>query len=297
MSKFLRTLPVHFRRAFYNIKRNFASTLSSAFAVMITSTLISVFLICAFNVDLFAERIEDTIRIAVRIEDGADKDKIKSELEDLKDVYEVNYSSKEEQLEDFIDSDQGGEKYRMFEDDNPMYATYFVDISDPNQFESVATAAGKLEGVKDTSYGGTASRDIVNIFNNVRIGGAALVGALSLLAIFLISNTIKININNRKDEIGIMRNVGASNWFIKIPFLIEGMLIGVIGSIIPILATIFGYGFLYSYAGGQFFTSILKLYAPAPFVYQISLVLLGVGIVVGLLGSLLSVNKYLKWKR
>jgi len=297
MSKFLRTLPVHFRRTFYNIRRNFASTLSSAFAVMITSTLISVFLICAFNVDRFAQRIEDSIRVSVYLHDDANKDKVYDELNAIKDVADITYSSKDEQFDAFIKNEQGGKRYQMFEDDNPLMAVYYLDLMDVGKFESVKNAASKIDGVESARYGGDATNNIIYMFDNVRFGGAILVGILSLLAVFLISNTIKININNRKEEIGIMRNVGASNWFIKIPFLLEGMMIGIIGTILPILITIFGYGILYTNVKGQFFTSLLKMYAPFPFVYQISLVLLLVGIIVGLFGSLHAVNKYLKWKR
>ena len=297
MNKFLRTLPIHFRRAFYNIKRNFASTLSSVFAVVITSTLISVFLISAFNVNRFSGLIENSIRISVRIEDNADQEKIKKEIIAMSTVYDVTFSSKKEEFDKFIKNDQGGEEYLIFEDDNPLYATYYVDLKDATKLEEVKVATAKIDGVVDSSYGGVASNNIIDVFNKVRVGGSILVAALSFLAIFLISNTIKINIHNRKDEIGIMRNVGANDWFIKIPFLIEGVAIGIMGSFLPILTTIFGYGFLYSYSNGHFFTTLLKMYAPMPFVYQISLVLLGVGVFVGLIGSLLSVNKYLKWKR
>ena len=118
-----------------------------------------------------------------------------------------------------------------------------------------------------------------------------------ILAIFLIANTIKLTIYARSNEIAIMRDVGATNGFIRAPFVVEGMIIGALGAIIPILFTVFGYIFLYDKLGGVLFSEMFKLTPPHPFVLQLSLILLGIGMVVGLIGSFMSVTKYLRWKR
>ena len=121
-----------------------------------------------------------------------------------------------------------------------------------------------------------------------------IVVALVLVTAFLISNTIKIAIIARRKEIEIMRLVGASNLNIKIPFIFEGLIIGIIGSIIPILVTSYGYSTIYNNFNGQLFSPILKLIRPVPFVYYVSLALLIVGALVGMIGSYRASRKYLK---
>lgn len=300
MTEFIRTLPLHFKSAFRSIKRSFASTLSSVFAVTVTLTLISAFVVVALNLSGFTTNIEKSVEIFVRINPAVSEDTIpalQKQIEDISNVKSVRFSSKEEQFEKFIKDDLGGERYLIFKDDNPLPAAFYVEANNAKYVSEIKTAIEHLEGITDADFGGDSVKDMIKAFDSVRFGGTIFVGILSILAIFLISNTIKINIHNRKEEIAIMRNVGASHWFIKMPFLIEGILIGFLGAFIPILFTIFGYGYLYDFMGGKFFTPMLSMRAPIPFVLQVSSFLVAVGMLVGLFGSFLSVNKYLKWKR
>ena len=135
---------------------------------------------------------------------------------------------------------------------------------------------------------------LVAVFDVVRKICLGMVVALIVVTAFLISNTIKITIFSRKREIEIMRLVGASNLNIKIPFIFEGLFLGVIGSIIPIIATIYGYTVLFENFNGQLFSPFIKLVPAEPFVYIVSLILLGLGVIVGMFGSYKAVRKYLK---
>lgn len=301
MSKFLHSLPLHVKSAFRSIKRNIASTISSSFAVTVTLLLVAIFIMSAFSMSRFTRNIEAQIRINVRIDATLQKqddiDALKVQLEKTTHVNKVTYSSKDEQFDILINSDQGGKRYEQMRDENPLLAVFYMDVSNGKYLDQVVSDVQRIEGVYDASFGGASAKSMVQAFDMIRIGGGIFIGVLSLLAVFLISNTIKLNIQSRREEIAIMRNVGASNGFIKTPFLLEGMLIGWLGSIIPVLVTIFGYGFLYTFMQGQFYTSIFKMYPPMPFVYLISLFIMAVGIIVGFIGSILSVNKYLKWKR
>ena len=137
----------------------------------------------------------------------------------------------------------------------------------------------------------------MNVLDRVRFGVVILVVSLSALAIFLISNTIKLTIQARVKEIAIMRQVGATNGYIRAPFVIEGMIIGALGALIPIFVTIFGYIWIYQETGGFFLTRMFSLMPPHPTVLYIALILLGIGVFVGLIGSFMSVTKYLRWKR
>ena len=147
------------------------------------------------------------------------------------------------------------------------------------------------------NYGGQSTVSMVDTMSMVRKIGGFLVIGLTLLAVFLIQNTIKLTISARKDEITIMRNVGATNSFIRSPFVIEGIIIGVLGSIIPIALTVWGYITLYQRSGGILVSNMFKLVKPNPYIFYLAGILLGIGVVVGFIGSLLSVNRYLRWKR
>ena len=118
--------------------------------------------------------------------------------------------------------------------------------------------------------------------------------ALIFVTLFLITNTIKITIFSRKREIEIMRLVGASNFSIKQPFVIEGFCLGFIGSLIPISAVLYGYSALYKHFNGQLFSPFVKLVSAEPFIYYVSLILLVLGVIVGMFGSYRAVRKYLK---
>lgn len=136
---------------------------------------------------------------------------------------------------------------------------------------------------------------LITIFDVVKKVSIIAVLALIIVTAFLIANTIKLAIYARKREIEIMRLVGASNISIKIPFVIEGLFLGLIGSILPIIITVYGYISLYDFFGGKIFNSSLaRLIQPTPFVYLASLLLMVIGILVGMFGSWQAVKKYLK---
>jgi cell division transport system permease protein len=134
----------------------------------------------------------------------------------------------------------------------------------------------------------------LTIFDIVEKVLIAIVILFVIVTAFLIANTIKLTIFSRRKEIEIMRLVGASNSNIRLPFIIEGLFIGIFGAIIPILLSIYGYDSLYNFFGGRIYNSFLQLVNPQPFVYIISLILLGIGIFVGMIGSARAVRKYLK---
>lgn len=301
MMQNFKMLPYHLKNAWRNIRRNLAMSISSATAVTVTLLLIMLFLVVAVNIDTISNKVEDSVEIFVQIDtivEESEYETIEAQLKQIAHVKGVTFSSKEEQMKIFLESDLGGDEYAsVFEDENPLSAAYFVEVDKGENIKSVAQKCRKIDGVLKAEYGGASAETMIDAFQSIRIGGSIFVVALCFLAIFLISNTIKITIQARRNEIAIMRNVGASNWFIKIPFMLEGVMISIAGAVIPILAVIFGYQFVYQAMDGMFFSSLFLLERPFPFVLLISFILLGLGIIVGLLGSWLSVNKYLKWKR
>lgn len=135
---------------------------------------------------------------------------------------------------------------------------------------------------------------MVKAFASIEKVTYGIVIALILVTVFLIVNTIKLTISARKREISIMRLVGASNFTIKTPFIIEGMILGLFGSIIPIVISTYGYLAFYNHFNGYLFSELIQLIKPEPFMYTTALMVLGVGIVVGMIGSASAVKKYLK---
>ncbi len=300
ISRFFRPI----KEGFYGVGRHAAMSFSSASAVTITLFIISVFLMFSFNVQQFTQNVEQTVQIAVMVdyayEDQAQIDRIGLDISNIDGVKDVKFSSKDEEFQTYLDGFEDEKQKELFEpfrEDNPMHNAYYVSVTDGQKLDAVATSIQAIEGVDSINYGGESAVMVVSALNSIRTGGAIVSIALSLLAISLIQNTIKLTIHARSDEIAIMRNVGAKNGFIRSPFLVEGMIIGALGSIIPILGSIYGYIYAYKALGGVIISKMFIMIPPHPFVLQISGILLTIGVVVGFIGSFFSVNKYLRWKR
>ena len=152
----------------------------------------------------------------------------------------------------------------------------------------------KEKNVAVVQYGEGMVEKLVNAFSSVEKVAYGVVIALVVVTVFLIINTIKLTIFSRKREIGIMRLVGASNFSIKITFIIEGMILGLFGSILPVVLTTYGYLAFYKHFNGFLFTKLIELIPPEPFIYQASLIIIVIGIIVGMIGSASAVRKYLK---
>ncbi|MCI5774500.1 MAG: permease-like cell division protein FtsX [Erysipelotrichaceae bacterium] len=292
------------KEGFFGVGRHAAMSLSSASAVTITLFIIGIFLIFTANVQSFTVNIEQSMEISVLIDYDHEQqeqiDAIGLSISEMDGVKAVKFSDKDQEFQYYVESFEDEAEQAIFEpfrEDNPMHHAYYVEVTDGSYLESIANQIAQIEGVYEVNYGGESSVTLVNVINSIRNGGAILAVALSLLAVFLIQNTIKVTILARADEIAIMRNVGARNGFIRSPFLVEGVIIGILGAIIPILCMIFGYIYLYDALGGVVISNMFTLIAPHPFVLYLGGILLLVGIIVGFIGSFLSVNKYLRWKR
>ncbi|MGN1343988.1 MAG: permease-like cell division protein FtsX [Traorella sp.] len=303
MIKFIKSLPYHMKTAVNSLLRHFALTFSSSTAVMVTLTLLMVFLVVAGNVANFTYSIEDSLKIHATIESTLSDDDIlllQDKIEKLPHVKKVTYSNKDEELESYISGmDESSQKlYKIYEGEgNPLLNAFIIEVDNGDYLETVNKALIEMEEIHDSAYGGDSASMLIKAMDGIRFTGGIFVIALSILAIFLISNTIKSAIYSRNNEIAIMRNVGATNGFIKMPFMIEGMFIGILGSILPIILTIFGYRYIYDSLNGVLLIAMFKLQPVYPFVFYVSLTLLITGMVVGMLGSFFAVNKYLRWKR
>lgn len=298
MSRFFRMLPKVFVNAFQNLIRHFAMLFSSSSAVGITLFIISIFMLIAGNVQMFTENIENDFKIHTSI-DEAEKVEItdlQKEIEALPGVKNVEFSSKEEEFALFLNSSDRRQRYYE-EQENPMPDAFIIETETAQDIETVRQKLSEIKGLSNPQYGGDGVLVMVQTFETLRYGMFIFIVGLVALSLFLIHNTIKMTIITRKTEIAIMRSVGASNWYIRTPFIIEGIMIGIIGAIVPIAFTYFGYNIIYRILDGQLFSSMFILREVYPFTLYISIVLLGIAILVGIIGSYLAVSKYLRWKR
>lgn len=293
-----RTLLRHIKVGSKNIVRNGWMTVASIGAVTTTLILVAVFLALMLNLNEMAKNIEDDVEINTLIERTATEQEVLNlgeELEKINGVDTVTFSSNDDELDKFIESmGEEGQAWEMFEQDNPLNHVYIVQAKDPQDTERIATEIEKLSHVDKVVYGQDVVKDLFEFNNYARTIGLVLIIGLVFTAIFLISNTIKITIMARSKEIGIMKLVGATNGFIRWPFFIEGMLLGILGSIIPILIILFGYKYIESLVVDAVNFNFVEILPFNPFAWQLSLIILAIGAVIGIWGSVMSIRKFLK---
>lgn len=288
------------RDAFKSVFRNFSLSLASIACIVITLTVVSIAMILSANVNNFTEMVEKDMTIVVFLDRDITLDRIdvlKEEISLINNVESISFQDKLEISKEMMES---SDEYRVVLEEytsretNPLSDTFHIKVTEVDKLEEVANEIEKLDNVLSVKYGKGMVEQLVSIFDMVKNVSYGVVIALILVTAFLISNTIKIAIASRKREIEIMRLVGASNINIKIPFIFEGLFLGAFGSIIPILATIFCYDALYVHFNGQIGSPFIQLVQPLPFTYFISIILLVIGVLVGMFGSLGAVKKHLK---
>ena len=298
--KVFRIIGRNIRDSFKSVFRNFSLSLASIACIVITLIVVSIAIILSYNVNNFTAEVEKDMTIVAFLDKDVTierADEIEDEINVLNNIESVIFKDKmeiaNEMMEGSSDYKLVLEKYTTREE-NPLSDTFHIKVTDINAMEEVAKKIDEIDNVKSVKYGEGMVEQLVSVFDIIKNVSFGVVIALIIVTAFLISNTIKITIFSRKREIEIMRLVGASNINIKIPFILEGLFLGLFGSIIPILITVLGYEELYSRFNGQVISPFIQLIEPAPFVYYVSLVLVGIGIVVGMFGSWRAVRKYLK---
>ena len=297
--KSCRTIIRSFRDAFKSVVRNFSLSIASVTCITITLVIIAAALLISNNVKSFTNDIEKDVTIVAFLNsDITDKEKENFELEIKKNsnIETYTYKSKKEVKDEMIKENETFSSVLKEWDDasNPLKDTYTIKVHDVNKINKTAKEIKNISGVNSVQYGEGLVEKLVGVFDAIEKITFIAAGALIIVTIFLIINTIKLTIFSRKREIGIMRLVGASNHRIKLPFVIEGIILGMIGSIIPILVVVFGYSTLFEYFDGILFSPVIKLVKPMPFILYTSLIILGIGMIVGMLGSARAVRRYIK---
>lgn len=287
------------RDAFKSVFRNFSLSLASISCITITLVIVAISIIASFNVENFAKKIESDLTIVVFMENDADEkevEKAKEEIEKMDNIDTYKFEGKDDVKKEMSkESDVFDAVMKDWnKEENPLSDTFQIKVKDVEKIKTTAKQLKKLDKVAVVRYGEGMVDKLIKAFSSVEKVAYGVVIALIVVTVFLIINTIKLTIFSRKREISIMRLVGASNFSIKTPFIIEGMVLGLIGSIIPVILTTFGYLTFYKHFDGYLFTQIIELIKPEPFIYYTSVLVVIIGILVGMIGSASAVRKYLK---
>lgn len=299
--KLLRMIGRSIRDGIKSVGRNFSLSVASISCITITLIIVAVAILVSYNVDNFTQLIKKDVTAVVFLKSDITEEEV-SELETkIKripnvDIDNIVFESKQQILADFKDTSEVLQNIMSSweEGENPLKPTFLVKVLDLTKLKDTVTEINKLDGVEVIKYGEGMVEKLITTFDMVEKITFIIVIALIFVTAFLISNTIKLTISARKREIEIMRLVGASNFFIKLPFIIEGLFLGLLGAVIPIVGTVYGYTYLYETFEGKLFSPIIKLITPSPFIYVVSLILAGIGILVGMFGSSRAVRKFLK---
>ena len=270
------------RDALKSVVRNFSLSFASIMCTTITLILVAVAVVAAANVNNATKLIEDELTIVTYLKKDVTEeqiDNIKSEISSYKNVEEVTFKSKDEWKLEMSEYDDSFKTVLDYLDENPLMDSFVLKVNDVKKLSETSEYIKAINGVDTVKYGEGMVEQVISVFDIVQKIVVVVVIALVVV---------------RRNEIEIMRLVGASNITIKLPFLFEGFIIGLIGSIIPVCITIYGYVILYSRMHGKLLSNMIMLIKPYPFVFWVSLIVIAIGALVGMYGSIKAVRKYLK---
>lgn len=292
----IRTLEYFIRSAFSSLRHNGLMSVASITTVALSLLILGMFLIMVLNLNHMASVLESQVQISVYLDDSLTD----SEIRELGDkitktpgVQQATYIQKEQALVRF--KERLGEQQGLLTalgDTNPLPNAFEVKVDNPDKVRSLAQQIDKYDGVENAKFSQDVVDQLFGLTRMVRIVGVVLIIFLAFAALFIISNTIRITVFARRKEIGIMKYVGATDWFIRWPFLIEGMIMGFIGSLISVVLLFQAYSTLTQ----QVYESLafLPIIPKSPFLQIISLILMVVGTVIGAAGSTISLRRFLR---
>ncbi|MDR3349565.1 MAG: permease-like cell division protein FtsX [Acidaminococcales bacterium] len=292
----LRTKEYFIREAILSIKRNRLMSVASISTVAISLLILGIFALMIINMNNMANILESQVQVTVYIKDGTDKEKMAGlgeEIKKLPGVAQVDFVGKDEALRRF--AEQLGERKELLDSlgsNNPLPNAYEVRMDSPEQVKSAVSRISQLENVEETVFGQEVIEQLFSLTRILRVGGVVLIVFLALATLFIISNTIRITVFSRRKEVNIMKYVGATDWFIRWPFLLEGMLLGLAGSLLAVVLLAWLYGMITD----QIHASLpfLPLVPKTPLLYYASFFLVIAGMGIGALGSSISLRKFLQ---
>ncbi|WP_270386359.1 permease-like cell division protein FtsX [Megamonas funiformis] len=292
----LSTSEYFIKEVYTSFKRNIWMTLASIFTVVLSLFILGFFSIVILNLNKMADTLESQVQISVYLKDDLSQEEIdetKENLSKIEGLQDIKFITREEAMENFKER-LGDQQFLLdaLDDTNPLPDSFSLTVTSPQQVKTIADTAAALDSVESASYSQDIINHLFNLTHLIRLIGIALIILLTGAAIFIISNTIRLTVFARRKEIAIMKYVGATDWFIRWPFLLEGICLGFIGGG---LATIFLY-IVYNQVTQEIYEAMafFPLIPQHPFIDYISLAILVAGIIIGALGSTISLKRFLK---
>lgn len=281
---------------FRSLFRNRFMAIASVLTVTLSMFILGVFLSAVLNINHMASYLENQVEMTVYLKDGLTTDQVMGIGKYLKaqpGMKEIKFTNKDQAMKDF--RERMGDQQGLLDaiNGNPLPASYQMSFQTPEQLKTTAEVVAKYQGVETVQYGKDIIEQLYKVAQVIRLSGIVLIIFLAGAELFIISNTIRLTVFARRREIQIMKYVGASNGFIRWPFLFEGMVIGFLGSGFASLILWEGYKTVVSEmaAAGLVFIPMIPLW---PFMGYTTLIILAAGIVIGVMGSAISLRKYMK---
>ncbi len=276
--------------------RNSFMSIASIVTVALSFFILGIFAIMVANLDNFADNLENQVQISVYLKDGLTTEQVMSvgkRLKALPEVRQIKFTNKDQAMTELKErmKDQPG-ILEALEGKNPLPTSYEITFTQAGAVKKAAQIVATYPEVESSHYGQEIIEQLLNITRVIRWGGMALIVLLTVATLFIISNTIRLTVFARRKEIGIMKYVGATNWFIRWPFLLEGLLLGFIGGVIADAALVQFYRFVTSEIHHSL--AFLPLVGMNPFMYQVGIGLLLLSMIIGAVGSTISLKRYMK---
>lgn len=296
MTMKIRTMRYYMAEAIQSFWRNRFMSIASIATVALSLFILGIFLTLVANLDYFAENLESQVEITVYLKDDVtqkDIDSVGRRLSALPDVKSVSFTDKDQAMDILKErmKDQPG-ILDALDGKNPLPSSYEVTFTEPEAVRRTADIVADYPEVEGTHYGQEIIEQLFQITRIIRWGGIALIIFLTLAMLFIISNTIRLTVFARRKEIAIMKYVGATNWFIRWPFLLEGLFLGFIGGVLADLALCQFYGFVVTAVHQSL--AFLPMVSVYPFMYRTAAILLVISMIIGALGSTISLKRYMK---
>lgn len=290
------SLNYFFRETVKSLFRNRFMAIASVLTVTLSMFILGIFLSAVLNINHMASYLENQVEMTVYLKDGIKTQQVMtvgSRLKSLSGLKEIAFTDKDQAMEEF--RNRMGEQAGLLDsiNGNPLPASYQTSFNSPDELKMAVNIVRNYSEVEAVQYGQDVIEQLYRIAKVIRISGIILILFLAAAELFIISNTIRLTVFARRREIQIMKYVGATNGFVRWPFLFEGMIIGLIGSTIASILLCLGYNLILEEMteAGLVFFSLIPFW---PFMSYVSLFILASGIIIGALGSAISLRKYMK---
>ncbi|MDD6190501.1 MAG: permease-like cell division protein FtsX [Firmicutes bacterium] len=295
MKSFFYTL----KQSFLQFGRNLNMAVASIFAITCMLLILSLFFIIVINVNMAAEKVKgDYDSIEIFLKEGTTEEsaeEIISDIETQAGVDSAHFKTKDQAMEEF--RSRWGENGYLLDSltDNPLPDSVVIVIGDLEKADAIAEKAAGYSQTEDVKYYKSTVDKLLKVTNFIQFGAIVLMVVLIIISIVVVSNTIKLTVFNRADEISIMKYIGATNWFIRGPFLVEGIIIGMISGGIALGITALVYSNLIEAVGEQVFSMLSMPMVPVSFLmYNFAWIFMALGISIGSCGSIISMKRFLR---